>query len=92
MRKSAELESKTGCLAKAWDNEMIFVLLARDPAAPAMIRAWVAERIRLGLNTDADFQIHEALNCAAIMERQREPLRDAIAMVGRFEKSEKGAR
>jgi hypothetical protein len=71
---------------------MLFVLLARDAAAPIAIRAWVDERLRLGLNTDADFQIHEALNCAAIMERQREPLNDAIATVNRFHDSENGKR
>lgn len=87
MRKSAEIEGP-GCLTRAWDNEMLFVLLARDAAAPVAIRAWITERLRLGLNTDADLQIHEALNCAAIMERQREPLREAISMVKRFNDQE----
>ena len=47
MRKSAELEGPS-CITKAWDDEMIFVLLARDEAAPVAIEAWISERIRTG--------------------------------------------
>jgi hypothetical protein len=50
---------------------MTFVLLARDVAAPTAIRAWVAERIRIGKNTETDEQILEALHCANFMEQQR---------------------
>jgi len=49
---------------------MLFVLLGRDKAAPFAIRAWVAERIRLGKNKPDDPQIAEALQCAGIMERE----------------------
>lgn len=51
-------------------EEMVFVLLSRDAAAPVAIRAWVAERIRLGKNTDSDQQIVEALECARVMETE----------------------
>lgn len=47
MIKSEELANPNSCLNKARNNEMLFVLLARDPAAPAAIRAWIAERKRL---------------------------------------------
>lgn len=44
------------------------MLLSRDAAAPVAIRAWVAERLRLGKNTELDPQIIEALDCASTME------------------------
>ena len=49
---------------------MIFVLLGRDAAAPVAIRAWVAERLRLGKNVATDAQIVEALDCAKTMEAE----------------------
>ena len=63
---------------------MIFVLLARDEAAPVAIEAWISERIRTGKNHPKDAQITEAQKCADIMRGQREPLREAIHMVDRF--------
>ena len=47
MRKHEELTNPLSCLSRARHNEMTFVLLGRDAAAPAAIRAWVKERIRL---------------------------------------------
>lgn len=70
MRKLRELQSN-GCLGKAADDEMIFVLLARDAAAPVAILAWVEERIRIGKNKRDDAQIIEAIGCAKIMEEER---------------------
>ncbi len=54
----------------AHDEEMVFVLLSRDAAAPVAIRAWVAERIRLGKNVESDDQIVEAIQCAETMESE----------------------
>lgn len=68
MRKRDELTS--GCMAKANDDEMTFVLLGRDAAAPVAIRAWIAERIRSGKNQPGDPKIVEAMECAQIMERE----------------------
>ena len=73
MRKSAELASPQSCLNRAAPEELLFVLLARDPAAPAAIRAWVAERIRLGKNLPDDPQLAEALECARLMDVERTP-------------------
>ena len=70
MRKRDELSRKDSCLAHAHPDEMLFVLLGRDVAAPAAIRAWVRERIRLGKNIDADAQIAEALAFAETMEKE----------------------
>lgn len=70
MRKKDELSKQHTCMQHAHPNEMTFVLLSRDVAAPVAIRAWVAERLRLGKNNDGDEQIVEALACAATMEAE----------------------
>jgi hypothetical protein len=62
MRKSKELADPNSCLNKAGEDEMLFVLLGRDKAAPAAVHAWVLERLRLGLNTLEDPKIVEAMN------------------------------
>ncbi len=71
MRKRDELHDPAGCMARARDDEMTFVLLARDAAAPVAIRAWIAERIRLGKNKSGDPQLADAEACASIMELER---------------------
>jgi hypothetical protein len=72
MRKTEELSDQNSCLNRAKDDEMLFVLLGRDIAAPAAIRAWCRERIRLGKNDfEEDEQIAEALQCAVAMERDQ---------------------
>ena len=71
MIKRDEIEHPESCLSKARDDERLFVLLARDAAAPVAIRAWVAERLRLGKNQPEDAQILEALDCATRMEIER---------------------
>lgn len=71
MLKCDEIEHAESCFNKAKDKERLFVLLARDPAAPVAIRAWVAERLRLGKNGPSDSQIVEALDCAERMEAER---------------------
>lgn len=70
MRKKDELTREHTCLQHAHPEEMVFVLLSRDAAAPVAIRAWVAERLRLGKNVETDEQIVEALACAATMETE----------------------
>lgn len=65
------LEQRNGCMAKAGDEEMTFVLLSRDECAPSVIVFWAHERIRMGKNQWHDEQIVEALECARIMERER---------------------
>lgn len=70
MRKIEEIANPNSCLRKAKENEMLFVLLARDKAAPRVIRYWAAERVRLGLNKIDDKQIVEAFECATIMEKE----------------------
>lgn len=70
MRKEQELTDPASCMARAEPQEMTFVLLGRDAAAPATVRFWAAERVRLGKNASGDPQIREALACAEVMESE----------------------
>jgi hypothetical protein len=38
MTKSGEISDNTSCFNKAKDDEILFILLARDPIAPFVIR------------------------------------------------------
>jgi hypothetical protein len=71
MLKRDEIETESSCFNKARSDERLFVMLARDPAAPVAIRAWIAERLRLGKNSPGDEQIREAFECAALMDLER---------------------
>jgi hypothetical protein len=68
--KREELSNPASCMSRARDDEMTFVLLARDPAAPYAILAWIKERIRLGKNKAGDAQLLEASQCAVEMAQQ----------------------
>lgn len=68
MLKHEELADPDSCMNRAGENEWVFVLLGRDSAAPYAIRAWAAERIRLGKNRAGDMQIMEAMMAADSME------------------------
>lgn len=70
MLKIDELRDSNSCLNRARDLEMLFVLLGRDAAAPATVRFWIEERIRLGKNSRGDEKIAEAENCARLMEQR----------------------
>ena len=78
MLKRDELRRPDSCLARAGDDERIFVLLSRDPAAPATIRSWVAERLASGKNHLDDGQVAMALDCANRMARERLGLADVV--------------
>lgn len=84
MIKREELTNPESCMSSARDEEMTFVLLARDAAAPATINFWVSERIRLGKNSFTDPQIVEALECANRMRQQHNqplPARSGMKMI-----------
>ena len=57
-------------MSRAREDEMTFVLLARDAAAPDAIRFWAAKRCVIGKNKLTDSQIKEAMACADEMDRQ----------------------
>ena len=69
MTKMDEIYRDDSCLAKAAPSEMLFILLARECAAPATIRFWIGERIRTGKNSAEDEQLIEAEECAKKMEK-----------------------
>jgi hypothetical protein len=71
MIRREELSDPHSCLNRAHEDEMLFVLLGRDVAAPVAIRAWIAERIRIGKNKEDDFQIIEAQLAATDMEKRK---------------------
>jgi hypothetical protein len=71
MRKRDELTNPASCMSRAFEDEWTFVLLGRDSAAPAAIRAWIAERVRLGKNRPSDAQLMEAEACARAMESEQ---------------------
>jgi hypothetical protein len=71
MIKHDVIDNPKSCFNLAFDQEHLFVLLARDPAAFVAIRAWITERLRLGRNKPGDEQIREAYECATLMELQR---------------------
>lgn len=69
-------ELRDGCFARAMDDEPMFILLARDPGAPTLVRAWCDQReqeIEQGKRPAADIeQVREARRCADRMEGWRE--------------------
>lgn len=79
MRKREELSDPNSCMSKARDDEMTFVLLGRDAAAPATIRAWIEERIRLGKNKEDDPQIVEARKWIETVVRESKSIGELIA-------------
>ena len=63
------------CWANALDDEPMFVLLARDPHAPTLVRAWANGReqaIKDGTRPESDQKkVKEARECADEMQRWR---------------------
>jgi hypothetical protein len=77
MLKLNELSNPDSCLSRALPYERVFVLLARDVAAPATITFWCERRVAAGKNTWQDPQIVEAMECARLMEEERDEIRKA---------------
>jgi hypothetical protein len=72
---SKEKPGKFDCYANALPDEPMFILLARDPHGPALVRAWAYERehqIGKGNRPDTDRAVvAEARQCADAMEKWR---------------------
>jgi hypothetical protein len=79
MLKHEEMSIPNSCWNKAKENERLFVMLARDAAAPETIRFWVEERQKLGLNKASDVQIMEAMIAADLMETDRDGIREQLS-------------
>ena len=55
------------CYEKAEPDEPMFILLARDPKAPNLIRTWVTNRL---LSGDKNIEkLVEAIQCADAMDK-----------------------
>lgn len=65
MRKRDEFEKLDSCLNRALPDELLFIILGRDIAAPATVRFWASERVRLRKNKWSDAKIIEALEWAS---------------------------
>ena len=63
------------CYDKALPNEPMFVLLARDPVAPSLVRTWASRRewrVNTGQKPESDrAMVEEAYACADAMEAWR---------------------
>lgn len=76
MRKHKELSNPKSCLNKANTAEPLFVLLGRDAAAPAAIRAWIAARLELGLNKEGDPQLEGAVRAIELFNEEQKQWRE----------------
>lgn len=59
MIKSDELSNMNSCLNKAYQDEPIFVLRAKDPIAPMIIHLWCEARDLFDVET-SDAKLDEA--------------------------------
>lgn len=66
---------KFDCYANALPDEPMFILLARDPAAPFLVRAWAERRqadMQAGTRPAGDLaMVGEAEECATAMAEWR---------------------
>jgi hypothetical protein len=69
-----ENKNNNPILTKALPDESIFVLLARDSAAPATIIEW----IKNSLLTQPEEKLHKALSTAITMAHEQENVRQAV--------------
>lgn len=67
MRKKDELaEGAKGCLGKADDNEMLFILRAQDVTSPLIVLEWIKHNFHC-----SDEKLREAFECALEMRRHK---------------------
>jgi len=66
--KSEELKNPKSCINQSQDDEMVFVLCARDPSAPAAVREWAKQYQQRGGRPE---KVAEALQAATRMEEWR---------------------
>ena len=67
MKKKAELKNPNSTLNKADDEEMLFILKAKDISSPKVILNWIAEN----LETASEAKLHEAFICALRMKEHK---------------------
>lgn len=57
------LKATDKCIKKAFEDEMLFVLMARDASSPHVVIEW----IKWNLSCQPAEKLHEALDCAIKM-------------------------
>ena len=73
MKKKDELApGAQGCLGKASDDEMLFVLRGQDVSSPLVVMEW----IKLNFHTCKDEKLREAFECALVMKGQSKKAAD----------------
>lgn len=75
MTKAEELANPNSCLNKAKDDEMLFILRAKDVCAPFAIAEWIRKRIEIRMNRWTDPKIQEANRCVDTMVSQQKDLK-----------------
>lgn len=70
MRKRDELASPQSCLNKAADDEMVFVLRAKDPLAPHTVRVWAAAYEEAGGRPEKVAEAHECANAMELWRKE----------------------
>lgn len=73
MKKVEEISNPCSCFNKANDEEMLFVILERDPSAVATVMKWIEHRITLGINKPGDQKILAAFEWidTVVMNRRK---------------------
>ena len=66
MKKKDEISLPASTLNKANDDEMLFILRARDYSSPQTILYWISEN----LETCSDEKLREAFECALVAKKQ----------------------
>lgn len=66
MTKGKELTTH-GCLSKAKDDEMLFILRAQDYSAPLVVLEW----IKHNFSTCPEDKLREAFECAMEMKKHK---------------------
>lgn len=70
MLKRYERDNPDSCWNKAGDDEIVFVLLERDPSMFRTLRFWVKDRCDNGLNKYGDPKILDALDTIVTLEEK----------------------
>jgi hypothetical protein len=72
MKKEDELRNPKSCFNKANNDELMFILLERDPTIISTVLHWINTRVEMGLNTMEDDKIKEAYNFCNTVASNRE--------------------
>lgn len=67
LKKDETAPGAQGCLGKASDDEMLFVLRAQDITAPHTILEW----IKLNFHNCPEDKLREAFECALTMKKHK---------------------